>query len=115
MTDSGFTRREEKHIEWIQTLLSKKVLGYGKVTQNLMDRRQCALFVNKKFKEPLDALNYWGRHRHDRSMVESVQEQLKIYSNWKIEHGNQDQTLRKLKLVEEAWDRTPAYETKMPD
>jgi hypothetical protein len=115
MTDSGFTVGEEKQIAWLITILSKKVNGYGDVTKNLMDRHQCAMFLSSKYRTPLDALNFWGRHRFDRTRKEEVQEQLKTLAAWKIENYDKKKMLRRLEVLKEAWERTKAFEVTMPN
>lgn len=122
LTESGFTIGEEERIGWIMKVVAAKkvgkgksrrtVMGYRDITQNMIAK--CGIFT-EAYRVPLDYLNFWQRHRGERSMEAEVIAAKTNYDKWKNENWRSKKMIENLRLAKEAWDRTEAYQIELPD
>lgn len=112
MTSTGYTIGEEERIEWLKVILEKPASSYTKVTANLQDRRQCALFVKKKYTEPLNYLTFWYRYRNSPHADDRLKakNELAAYYRWRVMAQESEAAAKKWELLMEAIARAkPAY------
>lgn len=118
--EGGYSYDDALKIKAIMPALKKEARGYAQITDRLMGKEYTSMFRGKNgaieaYRVPLNALNYWKRFRGDRTQEAAVKEQMKVYSDWRIEHWDDERMLKKLDLVEAAWKLTPQYEIQDPN